>query len=54
MFVVSANAAISDSVKALVVSAGLTTETFCSLQELLDTIEPDRRGCLWSMHMKAV
>jgi len=46
VFVVSTDAAVSDSIKDLVESAGLPAETFCSLHAFLDTVEPDRRGCL--------
>jgi len=46
VFVVSADAAVSDSVKDLVESAGLPAETFCSLQVFLDTVGQERRGCL--------
>ena len=46
VFVVSADAAVSDSIKALVESAGLPAETFRSLQMFLDAVEPVRRGCL--------
>ena len=46
VFVVSADAAVSDSIKALVESAGLQTLTFRSLKIFLDALEPDRRGCL--------
>jgi len=46
VFVVSADAAVSDSVKNLVESAGLPAETFRSLQIFLDTVEPGLRGCL--------
>lgn len=46
VFVVSADAAVSDSVKALVESAGLPAETFRSLQMFLDAVEPERRDCL--------
>jgi len=46
VFVVSADAAVSDSVKNLVESAGLPAETFRSLQAFLDTVEPGLRGCL--------
>ena len=46
VFVVSADAAVSDSVKNLVESAGLPAETFRSLQIFLDALEPGRRGCL--------
>jgi len=46
VFVVSASAAVCDSVKELVASAGLRAETFSSLQRYLDVIAPERRGCL--------
>ena len=46
VFVVSADAAVGDSVKNLVESAGLPTETFRSLQVFLDMVGPERRGCL--------
>jgi FixJ family two-component response regulator len=46
VFVVSADAAVSDSVKNLVESAGLPAETFRSLQVFLDMVGPERRGCL--------
>ena len=44
-FVVSADAAVRDSVRALVESADLQAETFPSLQAFLD-VEPGRTGCL--------
>ena len=46
VFVVSADAVVSDSIKALVESAGLQALTFRSLKIFLDALEPDRRGCL--------
>ena len=46
VFVVSADVAVSDSIKALVESAGLPAETFRSLPIFLDAVEPARRGCL--------
>ena len=46
VFVVSADVAVSDSVKALVESAGLAAEMFRSLQMFLEAVAPDRRGCL--------
>ena len=46
VFVVSADAAVSDSVKSLVDATGMSAETFCSLQVFLDTVGQDRRGCL--------
>lgn len=46
VFVVSADAAVGDSVKNLVESAGLPAETFRSLQVFLDVVGPERRGCL--------
>ena len=46
VFVVSADAAVRDSVTDLVESAGLHAETFPSLRVFLDAVEPDRRGCL--------
>ena len=44
-FVVSADAAVRDSLIALVESAGLQSETFPSLQAFLE-VEPGRKGCL--------
>ena len=46
VFVVSADVAVSDSIKAPVESAGLPAATFRSLQIFLDAVEPARRGCL--------
>ena len=46
VFVVSADAAVSDSIKALAESAGLPAEIFRSVQMFLDAVEPGRRGCL--------
>ncbi len=46
VFVVSADAAVSDSVKDLVESAGLQAETFSTLPAFLNAVEPGRRGCL--------
>ena len=46
VFVVCADAAVSDSIKALVESANLPAATFRSLQMFLDSVEPARRGCL--------
>ena len=46
VFVVSADVAVSDSIKALVESAGLSAETYRSLQMFLEAVAPDRRGCL--------
>ena len=46
VFVVSADPAVSDSIKNLVESVGLPAETFRSLSIFLDAVEPARRGCL--------
>ena len=46
MFVVSDDAAVSDSVKSLVDATGMSAKTFCSLQVFLDTVGQERRGCL--------
>ena len=46
VFVVSGDAAVRDSVKTLVESAGLKAETITSLQAFVDVVEPGRRCCL--------
>ena len=46
VFVVSADAAVSDSVKDLVESAGLQAGIFTSLQAFLDAVGSEGRGCL--------
>ena len=46
VFVVSADSAVSDSVKDLLESAGLPAETFTSLQAFLNVTGSERRGCL--------
>ena len=46
VYVVSADAAVRDSIKTLIESADLSAETFCSLQKFLDSDKSDRRGCL--------
>lgn len=46
IFVVSDDAAVGDSIKDLVESAGLRAENFPSLRAFLDAVEPGRRGCL--------
>jgi two-component system response regulator FixJ len=46
VFVVSADAAVSDSVKDLLETAELSAEIFPSALAFLDTVGPDRRGCL--------
>lgn len=46
VFVVSADAAVGDSVRALAESVSLQAEVFSSLRALLGTVGTDRRGCL--------
>jgi FixJ family two-component response regulator len=46
IFVVSDDFAIRDSLSGLVASAGLRAETFPSLEEWLEAVDPQRRGCL--------
>lgn len=46
VFIVSEDAPVSQSVTALVESAGLQAVTFPTLQALLDADEPESRGCL--------
>jgi FixJ family two-component response regulator len=46
VFVVSADAAVSDSVKDLVESTGFQAEIFTSLRAFLDAVGSERRGCL--------
>lgn len=46
VFVVSADAEVSDSIKDLVESTDLPAETFISLQAFLDAFMPGHRGCL--------
>lgn len=46
VFVISADAAVSDSVKALTDSVGLQSEVFASLPAFLGAVGPERRGCL--------
>jgi FixJ family two-component response regulator len=46
VFIVSKDAPVRQSVKALVESAGLHAATFPTLQALLDADEPESRGCL--------
>lgn len=46
VFIVSEDAAVRQSVRALVESAGLQAATFPTLQALLDAEEPESRGCL--------
>ena len=46
VFIVSEDAPVCQSVKALVESAGLQAATFQTLQALLDAQEPESRGCL--------
>jgi FixJ family two-component response regulator len=46
VFIVSEDAPVRQSVKALVESAGLQVATFPVLQALLDAKEPESRGCL--------
>jgi len=46
VFVVSADAAVSDTVKDLVEAAGLRAEIFTALQAFLDAVGSEHRGCL--------
>lgn len=46
VFVVSADAAIRDSLSELVASAGLPVETFPAIDTWLETVQPARQGCL--------
>ena len=46
VFVVSEDAVVCNSVKALVETAGLQAKTFPTLQALLEAEEPESRGCL--------
>ena len=46
VFVASDDSAIRDSLSELVASAGLRTEAFTSLQAWLESVHPERRGCL--------
>lgn len=46
VFVVSADAAVRDSIKELVESANLQAKTFTSLQTVLDALGSQHRGCL--------
>jgi FixJ family two-component response regulator len=46
VLIVSKDAPVCQSVKALVESAGLHAATFPTLQALLDADEPESRGCL--------
>jgi FixJ family two-component response regulator len=46
VLIVSKDAPVRQSVKALVESAGLHAATFPTLQALLDADEPESRGCL--------
>ena len=46
VFVVSDDPAIRDSLSEVVASAGLTAETFPSLEVWLDAVQPEREGCL--------
>lgn len=46
VFVISEDSAIRDSLSELVASAGLRAETFPSLEKWLETVPPERQGCL--------
>lgn len=46
VFVVSADAAIRDSLSELVASAGSPVETFSEFDAWLETVPPARQGCL--------
>jgi len=46
VLIVSEDAPVRQAVKALVESAGLQAATFPTLQALLDSREPESRGCL--------
>ena len=46
VFVVDDDAAVGDSLKALLESDGLTAEVYGAGQEFLDTHDTDRGGCL--------
>jgi len=46
VFIVSEDAPVRQSVKALIESAGLQAATYQTLQALLEAQEPESRGCL--------
>ena len=46
VFILSEDAQICQSIRALVESAGLRAFTFSTLRAFLDAVEPESRGCL--------
>ncbi len=46
VFVVDDDSAVLSSLKLLLKSVGMNTETYLSAQEFLDSYDPDRPGCL--------